>query len=125
MRSTWLSCLLLGGLAFAQMAQPASPPQPAAPAEAKTSATAPAEVTTKPDDPVITVKAPCDDPAKKGQTCDTIVTREQFEKLSEALQPNMSPPIKIRLANAFAKLTAMSKEAEKRGLDKSPRFEEN
>ena len=107
MRTTFLACLLLGVSAFAQA------PMAAAPAEK------PAE--TKPDAPVITVKAACEDPAK-GQMCDTVITREQFEKLAEALQPGMSPPIKLRLANALARLTIMSREAEKRGLDKSPRY---
>jgi parvulin-like peptidyl-prolyl isomerase len=53
------------------------------------------------------------------------VTREQFEKLAEALQPGMSPPIKLRLANAYSRLIGMTNEAEKRGLDKSPKFEAN
>ena len=125
MRSMWFVCLVFGTLAFAQVAQPTPPAQPT-PTAATTAPTPdkPA-VTTNPTDPVITVKAPCDDAAKKGETCDTVVTREQFEKLAESLQPGMSAPIKIRLANALAKLTVMSKEAEKRGLDKQPRFEEN
>jgi len=127
MRFTWLVCLLLGSLAFGQAASPAPPPQSAPTAVAGTAAAPekPAEATTKPDDAVITVKTPCDDTAKKGEMCDTLVTRDQFEKLADALQPGMAPPIKIRLANAIAKLTAMSKEAEKRGLDKQTRFEES
>jgi len=74
---------------------------------------------------VITVKGACSDPAKKSETCETVVTREQFEKLAEALQPNMAQPIKLRLATAYSRLVGMSKEAEKRGLDKSPKFEAN
>lgn len=120
MRSMLFVWLLLGTIAVAQMAQPTPAPTPAtAPVPDKPS------VTTNPTDAVITVKKPCDDAAKKGETCEIVVTREQFEKLSEALQPGMSAPIKIRLANALAKLTAMSQEAEKRGLDKRPQFEEN
>jgi parvulin-like peptidyl-prolyl isomerase len=37
----------------------------------------------------------------------------------------MAPPIKLRLANAYSRLIGMSKEAEKRGLDKQPKFEAN
>jgi len=101
---------------------PASPVK-AAPdedAEAKKAATS-----VNPSDPVITVKGACTDPAKKGQTCETVVTREQFEKLAESLQPNMAAPIKVRLATAYSRLIGMSQEAEKRGLDKTPKFEAN
>jgi parvulin-like peptidyl-prolyl isomerase len=78
-----------------------------------------------PSEPVITVKGACSDPAKKNETCETVITREQFEKLADALQPNMAPPIKMRLATAYSRLIGMSQEAEKRGLDKSPKFEAN
>ena len=54
-----------------------------------------------------------------------MVTREQFERLADALQPNMAAPIKLRLATAYSRLIGMSKEAEKRGLDKTPKFEAN
>jgi hypothetical protein len=64
-----------------------------------------------PGDSVITVKGACSDPAKKGETCETVVTREQFEKLAEALQPNMATPIKLRLATAYSRLIGMSQRA--------------
>jgi hypothetical protein len=123
-------CLLLGGFAYGQAANPAPPPNPHAATAAKAAPAAdtgqkPAETKVGPTDPVITVKGPCSDPAKKGETCETVVTREQFEKLADALQPNMSPPIKVRLATAYSRLIGMSKEAEKRGLDKQPKFEAN
>ena len=131
MRNRWLVCLLLGGLAYGQAAKPAPPPptpHPAAAPKAEPKADAdekPTETKVSPSDPVITVKGACTDPAKKGETCETVVTREQFEKLAEALQPNMAVPIKLRLANAYSRLIGMSKEAEKRGLDKQPKFEAN
>jgi len=130
MRNRWLVCLLLGGLAYGQAAKPAPPPtpHPAAAPKAEPKADADEKVTeskVSPSDPVITVKGACNDPAKKGETCETVVTREQFEKLAEALQPNMAVPIKLRLANAYSRLIGMSKEAEKRGLDKQPKFEAN
>ena len=127
MRPMWLVCLLLFTLAFGQAPTTAPPPPSSAPAAAGATAALDktAEATAKPDDPVITVKTPCADAAKKGDMCDTVITRDQFEKLAEALQPGMAPPIKVRLANALAKLTAMSKEAENRGLDKQLRFEQS
>jgi hypothetical protein len=129
MRKRWIVCLLLGGLAFGQAANPVPPAsQPAATTKAQPKADADekaAEAKIGPNDPVITVKGACTDPSKKGETCETVVTREQFEKLAEALQPNMAVPIKLRLANAYSRLIGMSKEAEKRGLDKQPKFEAN
>jgi hypothetical protein len=128
MRCT-LVYLLLGSLAYGQAANPAPPtsnPSASTQAEPKAAAPAekPAEIKVNPGDPVITMKGVCDDPAKQGDACQTVVTREQFEKLAEALQPNMPAPIRVRLANAYSRLLVMGKEAEKRGLDKSPKFEE-
>ncbi|HUM04765.1 MAG TPA: peptidylprolyl isomerase [Terriglobales bacterium] len=123
MRSLWSVCLLLGSLAFAQGNPPAPVPQSAG----KAAGGAPSEqavATTNPADPVITVKTPCADPAKKGQTCETIVTREQFERLTDALQPGMSLPVKVRLATRYAQVLALSQEGDKRGIDKQPKFEE-
>ena len=130
MRNQWLVCLLLGGLVYGQAASPVPPPhsQPAAAPKGEPNAAADEKATetkVSPSDPVITVKGACTDAAKKGETCETVVTREQFEKLAEALQPNMAPPIKLRLATAYSRLIGMSKEAEKRGLDKQPKFEAN
>lgn len=130
MRNRWFVCLLLGGLAYGQAANPApsphSHPSPAPKTETDADAEAKAaQAKVSPSDPVITVKGACSDPAKKGETCETVITREQFEKLAEALQPNMSGAIKLRLANAYSKLIGMSQEAEKRGLDKQPKFEAN
>ncbi len=115
MLNRWLVCLLLGGLAFGQAAKPIPPPTPHPSAAPKADSDADEKVTetkVSPSDPVITVKGACTDPAKKGETCETVVTREQFEKLAEALQPNMAAPIKLRLANAYSRLIGMSKEAE-------------
>lgn len=129
MCNRWIVCLLLGGLAYGQAAPPVPPlshPAAAMKAQPKPDADDKAsEAKVSPSDPVITVKGACADPAKKGETCETVVTREQFEKLAEALQPNMAVPIKLRLANAYSRLIGMSKEAEKRGLDKQPKFEAN
>ena len=129
MRNRWLLCLLLGGIAYGQTMPaplPHSHPAPGTKTEATEDADAKiAQAKVSPSDPVITVKGACSDPAKKGETCEAVVTREQFEKLAEALQPNMAQPIKLRLATAYSRLVGMSKEAEKRGLDKSPKFEAN
>jgi parvulin-like peptidyl-prolyl isomerase len=128
MRTRWFLCLLLGGLLYGQsMPAPAPRPRPAPAAKPTPEAEAAekeALAKISPSDPVITVKGACSDPAKK-DGCEIKVTREQFERLADALQPNMAPPIKLRLANAYSRLIGMTQEAEKRGLDKQPKFEAN
>ena len=126
MRSLCLVCLLLAGLAFGQAAPPATPPAAAAKAE-QTAPTAPdkaPEVKVGPDDTVITLKGFCADATQTGDACKTAITRAQFEKLAEALQPGMPPAVRRQLANAYTRMLRMSTVAEKRGLNKGPVFEE-
>src|SRR6267143_4939375 len=131
MRFQYLVCLLLAGLAYGQAAQPATPPAaapPAAGAKAEPSASAPTdkapEVKVGPDDTVITLKGFCADATQQGDACKTVISRAQFEKLAESLQPGMSPAIRRQLATAYSRMLRMSTVAEKRGLDKQPKFEE-
>ncbi len=126
MRSPYLVCLLLAGLAYGQAAQPATPPAAGTKAEQSAPAApdkAP-EVKVGPDDAVITVKGFCADATQQGDACKTVITRAQFEKLAEALQPGMSPAIRRQLATAYTRMLRMSTAAEKRGLDKQPKFDE-
>lgn len=122
MRFQWFVCLLLAGLASGQ-ATPATPPAAAA---AKTAQATPApalEKTVAPEDAVLTVKGVCAD-SKQGEDCKTTVTRAQFDRLAEGLQPNMPLAIRRNLANQYATALVMSAAASKRGLDKQPQFEE-
>jgi hypothetical protein len=126
MRSQCLVCLLLGGLAYGQAAQPAAPPAAGAKAEQSTSA-APAkapEVNVGPDDAVITLKGLCADASQKGDACKTAITRAQFEKLVDAVQPGAPPAVRRQIATRYSQVLKMSTAAEKRGLDKGPTFEE-
>ncbi|MGB8011299.1 MAG: peptidylprolyl isomerase [Terriglobales bacterium] len=126
MRSQLLVYLLLASLAYGQAAAPTAPPA----AGAKTEQTAPAapekapEVKVGPDDTVITLNGFCADASQTGDACKTKITRAQFEKLADALQPGMSPAIRRQLANRYAQILKMSATAEKRGLEKQPTFEE-
>src|SRR2546421_712336 len=136
MRFQSLVCLLLAGLAYGQAAQPATPPAaapqaaapPAAGAKAEPSASATTdkapEVKVGPDDTVITLKGFCTDATQQGDACKTVISRAQFEKLAESLQPGMSPAVRRQLATAYSRMLRMSTAAEKRGLDKAPKFEE-
>ncbi len=126
MRSQCLVCVLLAGLAYGQAAQPATPPAAGAKAEQSTSAApdkAP-EVKVGPDDAVITLKGFCADATQQGDACKTAITRAQFDKLVDALQPGMPPALRRQLATRYSQVLKMSTAAEKRGLDKGPAFEE-
>jgi len=126
MRFECLVCLLLASLTFGQVADPAAPAAAGAKAETIASAMAGevSEAEVGPDDPVITLNGFCTDPAQQGSACKMMVTRAQFEKLAEALQPGMSLSLKLNVANAYARNLRMAAAAEKRGLDKTPVFEE-
>ncbi len=104
--------ILLVRIASGQDQQPAA----AAPENA-------AEVKVGPDDPVITIDGFCAAPAATG-SCKTVMTRAQFERLAEALQPGMSLSLRLNVAHAYARNLRMSAAAEKRGLDKTSAFEE-
>jgi len=123
-------CLLLVAFVSGQAAPPAASPS-AAPAGAPTAAPAPGKApetppppTVNPDDPVLTIKGFCNDPSLTGDACKTVITKAQFEKLADTLQPNMSPAMRRQLATAYARMLTMSSAAEKRDLDKTPHFEE-
>jgi hypothetical protein len=119
-------CFLLVVFVNAQTTQPA-PAAPTGAQAAPTAGTADAKATpptVNPDDPVITIKGFCADASLTGDACKTVITKAQFEKLADTLQPNMSPAMRRQLATAYARMLTMSTAAEKRDLDKTPHFEE-
>jgi hypothetical protein len=63
-------------------------------------------------------------PAKKPADCKTEITRAEFEKLANAVSPNLTPQLKRQLEQALPRFIAMSEAAKEKGLDKSPRFQE-
>lgn len=77
-----------------------------------------------PDDPVITINGFCRDPLAQGSVCQTVVSRAQFDKLADALQPDMPFPLRLKVANAYARNLRMASAAEARDLDKTQAFEE-
>jgi hypothetical protein len=120
----------------------AAPQAPAAPVDS--SAAVP------PDAPVLTIKGVCpatpktpaaktaagkeSAPAAKAPVesaskppaadCKTVITKAEFEKIANGLSPNMTPQLKHQLATVLPRLMAMSQAAEKKGLDKTPRYKE-
>jgi peptidyl-prolyl cis-trans isomerase C len=85
------------------------PPQPK-PVAAKGATVKPATAKTT------TAKAPGD--------CKTVITKAQFEKLANAITPNVTPQVRKQLANVLPRYIAMSDAAKKHGLDKKPEFDE-
>jgi hypothetical protein len=120
MRFQWSVCLLLASLAFGQ----APPSASAAKAAPSSRAAQQPQKTVPPEETVLTVKGVCADSGKQTTDCKTAVTRAEFEKLTDSIQPNMPMPIRRNLANQYSVMLLMTAAAEKRGLDKGPKFEE-
>jgi parvulin-like peptidyl-prolyl isomerase len=114
---------LLASLAWGQVAQPALPPNANTPKNIPAT-DKPSEVQVGPDEPVITLDGFCAESSPHDRPCKTVITRAQFEKLTDALQPGMSLELRLKVANAYARMIKMAAAAEKRGLDKTPAFEE-
>jgi parvulin-like peptidyl-prolyl isomerase len=56
--------------------------------------------------------------------CKTVITKAEFERRANGVAPSVTPQLKKQLATVLPRLIAMSNEARKKGLDKSPQFEE-
>jgi hypothetical protein len=133
MRLKCLVCLLLVSLTYGQPPTPMTPAAGAKPEQNAPAAPAPAVAAPAPEakapevgpnDTVITIKGFCPGSSEQGDACKTTITRAQLDKLADALQPNMPPAIRRQLATRYSWALRMSADAEKRGLDKQPSFEE-
>jgi hypothetical protein len=143
MHKSWLLCVLMGTLAWGQAApnapptppaasQPAAPAKPAPPPDKSAEVPANAPVITVigvcPAQPKPAAKAATPKPASMTKTsaanCKTVITKAEFEKLASGIAPNITPQLKRQLANVLPRLIAMSDEARKKGLDKTPQYDE-
>lgn len=132
MRLPLLVCLFLAAIVCAQTPQsqppaqaaPSAEPQAAAPATPSAAPAAPEPPKVNPDDVVLTIKGLCADSSQQGDACKTTFTKAQFEKITDGIQPGMAPAMRRQFANRYSQVLAMSTEAEKRGLEKTPHFEE-
>ena len=82
-----------------------------------------------PDAAVLTIKGLCSAPPSDGKDsgkspCETVVTRAQFEKLVNAIQPDADSASRRQIAQAYPQFLIMAHEAQQRGLDHQPGFEE-
>src|SRR5437763_5022040 len=79
------------------------------------------------DAPVITVQGLCEKPPNSNATpadCSTVITRADFEKLINAVQPNMPAANKKAFATRYVTLLVLAEKAHEMGLDKNPDFDE-
>lgn len=79
-----------------------------------------------PDTPVIIIKGLCE-PSRGGavtkkEDCKTAITRAEFEKLADTLQPNMPAQVRKQLADTYPQILYSAQEARKRGLEKDPHY---
>jgi parvulin-like peptidyl-prolyl cis-trans isomerase-like protein len=135
----FLVCLLLGALAWSQAgnpkpaptqnAGPATGPAPQAAGPQNPGAANPEPETPKlaPDAAVITISGMCDHPpADKtaNADCKTVITRAEFEKIIDAVQPTMPLRGRRSFAERYARALVMAHKAEEMGLDKTENYQE-
>jgi hypothetical protein len=124
---TVLACLVLAGVVLAQSnsSGPSLTARPASPAPSAAAAGETASVA--PDAPVITVQGLCDKPAASSAAttdCKTVITRAEFEKVVNAIQPNMPDAAKKQLAVRYVTNLFFAGKARDAGLDHGPDFDE-
>src|SRR5215831_19789582 len=130
MRYLPIFCLLITTLGFAQQEQKPSdvPPeyQPPILRDKDDQVALPkSAANVSPEMAVITIKGLCEKQAPSSTSpCETVVTRAQFEKLTNALLPNMKPSFQLQVARGYPDLLEMAQAAEARGVDKTSRFQE-
>lgn len=141
MRSFLIILLLVSSFAWGQ-ASPQMQVEPVAPAKAPrpprhdddTEPPPASAANVSPDAAVITVNGLCEKKesskssrvgkADSSPECKTVITRAQFEKLVDALNPQMSGPVRKQLAEAYPRLLVFAEKAREMGLDQEPGFQE-
>ena len=74
--------------------------------------------------PVITIGGLCAKPsspdALKDPSCTTVVTKEQFDRLADTINPQMPQNTRQQLANQYAQAMVLSSVAQQRGVESNP-----
>jgi len=129
-RSIWLLCALGGSLAWGQGdLAPATASNPARGHVQQKSSESISGAEVAMDAPVLTIKGFCPERkrvagAETPAACETVITREQFEKMGAAIRPNMTASVKQQLASLYPRLLVMAHAAEEMGLDKQSPYEQ-
>ncbi len=117
--SRFLPCavlLLLAGTALAQNTAKKPPTKKPPPVQAQVA----------PDDMVIVITGACQTPPGEFAVRDCVrgVTRQEFEDLVAAVDPNSTPQSRQKLAEALGQIIILADEARKRGLPRDPQVHE-
>lgn len=133
----WIGLLLLTTMAWGQapkMPSNPAPSKPATPSHATADRAAPGMGVSR-DAAVITIPGLCDKPAvskspgtsadkPKTADCKTVVTRGEFERLVDAVAPDLPPANRKQLATQYGIALVMVHKAHEMGLDQGPKFQE-
>jgi hypothetical protein len=120
---TGLVCVLIAGTALGQSnSQPVLKPRNNAPVQDLPSA--PADQNIPMTAPVITIHGVCDKGTAATPDCNTVVTRADFEKLVNAVKPDLPKPQQKQLAAGYVQAVVLAKRGHEMGLDQGPAFEE-
>src|SRR5690348_3445548 len=116
-----LVCALLAGVAAGQNnSQPVVKPRVSTPVQELPTPGAEAKVS--PDAPVITIQGFCEN--KAAADCKTVITRAEFEKVVNAIQPNMPKQQQKAMATQYVAALLLAQRAHDAGLDQGPNFDE-
>jgi hypothetical protein len=105
---------------------PASPQKPPAAPATKAPEAVP-QPAPAPNEPVITIHGLCPDASAPKETCSMTVTKEQFDKLVQALNQNnqaIAPAMRRNLGQAYVDLLARADAGQKAGIGKTETFSE-
>src|SRR5437868_10511321 len=105
------------GYALPPQDQPSSP-------DIHTLSALPSTATLPLDYTVLAIDGLCPVKTPTTKDCKTVVTRREFEKLVNALNPAMTKFERRQLADNYAQALTLAHEAECRGLDKRPEVQE-
>ena len=76
------------------------------------------------NDPVVTLKGACQAPDAAKAGCVDVITREQFEKLANALKPDMPADAKRNFATNYGKMLVFANAARALGLENDPKVQQ-
>src|SRR6185437_6389307 len=129
--------MLLSAMAWAQTSVPARAPQKSAPNAAKspshseTHSPDTSESASSASNPaVVTIQGLCNKPrvenksAKAPATCETTISRSEFEAVVNAIQPGMPESARKQFATRYAMGMVLAHDAHEQGLDRGPAFDE-
>ncbi|HZP17978.1 MAG TPA: peptidylprolyl isomerase [Terriglobales bacterium] len=124
---TALACLLVTGMAAAQANNNGPVLKPRANTPVQDLPIMESNSKVPPDAPVITIRGVCDKPVGAGTAeadCKTVITRAEFERVINAVQPNMPKAAQKQFASRYVIALLLADRAHRQGLDRGPEFDE-